>query len=590
MPLGLHLTTRLRSAVLGRRVAVWHHPSYRVPLGGVETRRGLEPRRADFVRFYALEAGLCSPAQFREPPAVAWEELGRVHTPAQLERLGTPAELARIFAVDPEEVRVDELMHMARLATGGTLQASYETLSTGEPALNLLGGFHHAGPDWGGGFCPVNDVAVAIATLRAGGFAGPVGVVDVDAHPPDGTSACLRNVAGIWQGSISGASFGPLPGVDEVRVPTGGGDDTYLAALDALLSRMPRLELCFVIAGGDVLAGDPLGAVGLSMAGTMERDRRIHRRLRGVPQVWLPGGGYSERAWEVLANVLELLCTHRITGVPRGYDPLRRQFSALAGSLETAQLGGADGGWLAGEDADSLLGGTRKGPPRLLGYYTASGVEYALFRYGVLGHVQRLGYRDVHVTLGQQGNLHTVRVVSGEGAQEQVLMDIAVERQQLQDRPVLFINWLEMMHPRAAFSAGRPQLPGQRHPGLGLAKEAAELMVQMARRLGLHGVVFRPAHLHVAFGARHRFVFADAERQGRFLALLRDTAHLPLMEASRAVEDGRVTLNGEPYAWEATPMVHWLQRNPEGTPESEAPATPPPDMAFRVQQGTGGGG
>lgn len=57
--------------------------------------------------------------------------------------------------------------------------------------MNLLGGFHHARPDVAGGFCPVNDVAVAIAAVRADGFRGRVLVLDLDAHPPDGLAACL---------------------------------------------------------------------------------------------------------------------------------------------------------------------------------------------------------------------------------------------------------------------------------------------------------------------------------------------------------------------------------------------------------------
>jgi len=67
----------------------------------------------------------------------------------------------------------------------------YHPRPVGRCALNLLGGFHHARPDVAGGFCPVNDVAVAIAAVRADGFRGRVLVLDLDAHPPDGLAACL---------------------------------------------------------------------------------------------------------------------------------------------------------------------------------------------------------------------------------------------------------------------------------------------------------------------------------------------------------------------------------------------------------------
>ncbi len=142
----------------------------------------------------------------------------------------------------------------------------------------------------------------AIATLRAEGFRGRVAVLDLDAHPPDGLAACLDADRDVWIGSLSGSDWGPLPRADETVLPPGTQDPAYLDALGALLSRMPRPRLAFVIAGGDVLAGDRLGTLGLTVAGARERDLLVASELEGVPSVWLPGGGYSDRAWHVLAG------------------------------------------------------------------------------------------------------------------------------------------------------------------------------------------------------------------------------------------------------------------------------------------------
>jgi hypothetical protein len=86
----------------------------------------------------------------------------------------------------------------------------------------------------------------------------------------------------------------------------------------------------------------------------------------------------------------------------------------------------------------------------------------------------------------------------------------------------------------------------------------AELFERIAARLGLAGVAFRPSHYHLAYAVRSRFRFLDPARQGRFEALLRDLASLPLPEATRLVEDGRVLLDGQPYCWEADEMVDLL--------------------------------
>jgi hypothetical protein len=84
-------------------------------------------------------------------------------------------------------------------------------------------------------------------------------------------------------------------------------------------------------------------------------------------------------------------------------------------------------------------------------------------------------------------------------------------------------------------------------------------------RLGLGGVVFRPAHYHTAYPARHEFAFIDPHRQGRFEALVRDLAGVSLLEATTAVDEGRVLLDGRPYVWEADEMAYWL-REPPGDP------------------------
>jgi len=106
-------------------------------------------------------------------------------------------------------------------------------------------------------------------------------------------------------------------------------------------------------------------------------------------------------------------------------------------------------------------------------------------------------------------------------------------------------------------------------PGLGMAREFGEILSRIAKRLGLAGVAFRPAHFHTAYSARHNMAFADPARQGRFEALVRDAAHLSLLQATLAVDEGRVQLNGAPYAWEADEMAYWLREVPEDPGEVE---------------------
>src|SRR5579859_6724628 len=158
----------------------WYSPDYRLPIGSVEGHLGIEPRRADLACWWLVDTRILLPDEVRRPRRARWDELLLVHHPEYLESLSRPEMLARIFAVDPSEIPVEEALRTVRLAVGGTIEAAQQALLTHAPALNLLGGFHHAAPERGGGLCAINDVAVAVAVVRKNGFDGRVVVLDLD--------------------------------------------------------------------------------------------------------------------------------------------------------------------------------------------------------------------------------------------------------------------------------------------------------------------------------------------------------------------------------------------------------------------------
>jgi len=551
------LLYRARSWLHRRDVTVWYDARYRLPLSGLESAAGMEPRRADYAMWWLRESRAVPDSSVRTPRRVSYEDLARVHSPELLESLGRPEMLGQVFAVDPSDVPVDEVMTTVRLACGATVAAARESLRTRAPALNLLGGFHHAGPSSAGGFCPVNDVAVAVAALRAGGFAGRVAVLDLDAHPPDGISACLAGDAQVWIGSLSGSDWGPLPGVDETVLAEGTTDGGYLNALGALLSRMPRPMLAFVLAGGDVLAGDRMGRLGLTLAGARERDLAVAMELEGIPSVWLPGGGYSRLSWRALAGTGMAVAAGSQEPIPDRYDPLSARFAVVSRQLSPSDL--SESGELTAEDLEEALGIRPQRQRLLLGFYTASGMEHALFRYGVFEQLERMGFRQFRVAFDTAGLGERLRLYGEADAREHLLVELILEKRRIAGADVLYVHWMSLRNPRAQFSQRRPRLPGQEVPGLGMAREAGYMVARMAVRLGLAGVVIRPAHYHMAYAARHEFAFIDPRRQGRFEALVRDVASLPLLETTTAMAEGRVRMNGEPYTWEADEMAYWLR-------------------------------
>jgi acetoin utilization deacetylase AcuC-like enzyme len=577
----------LLNRLAGSTLPVWYSPLYRLPLSGTDVTVGIHPRRADRVVCWLVDCGAVRPADVHAPARISYDELRRVHTVELLDSLGCAASLAAVFLSDPGEIVVDELLNTVRLACGGTLAAARAALQRRGPALNLLGGFHQAAPGVPGRFGPVSDIAVAVAALRAEGFAGRVVMLDLDAHPPDGLAACFEQDASAWIGSISGPDpcrpSRPLPRVDETVLPEGTGDAPYLGTLTALLGRMPRADLAFVLAGGDVLAGDGSGRLGLTLEGARRRDRAVARALRGVPSVWVPAAGYHVDAWRLVAGTGMVLASRATVPIPRGYDPLTARLSRISEDLRPDDL--AETEITAADIEDDLGLGSRRSHRLFLGYYTEAGAEHAMLRYGVLAFLRRLGYGWFRVEIGVASLGDRLRLFGQARGEEHLLIELIAQRRHLAGEEVLHVHWLSLRNPLARFTPARPRLPGQEVPGLGLAHEASDIVMLMARRLGLAGVVMCPTDYHMAYGARHGFAFVDPGRQGRFEALVRDLSGIPLLKATHAVSNDAVLLDGTPYAWEADEMALWLKPREEAG-RAEVIARERERCHFRVEEGS----
>lgn len=535
-------------------VTLFYDAIFRWPLATVESATGTEPRRADYVVWYLIASGAIARDDLLTPQRVPYADLARVHTARYLESLSSGETLAMIFAVDASDIPVDETVNTIRIACGATLDAARAALRSRAPAVNLIGGFHHAFPDKGGGLCAVNDMAVATAVLRAEGFKGRVAILDLDAHPPDGTAACFAGQEGAWIGSLSGSFWKPLDGVDETVLPAACPDEKYLKALAALLDRMPDAELTYVLAGGDVLAGDRMGRLGLTLKGARRRDLMLAERLFGRPAVFLPAGGYHRDAWKVLAGTVLALKHRSKEPIPKRFDPMRAHYSEIWRSLG---IGALDDFELRPEDLDDSLA---SGPSqlRLLGAFTAENIELIFERVGLLRHLSRMGFSGFRTAIDEASPGERFRLLGHFADEEHVLIEAVVEKKRLESSEVLYIHWMTLRNPKASFSDKRPALPGQEVPGLGLMREMGELFARMAKNLKLPAVAFRPAWYHMAYAARTHFQYLDPLHQGRFEAMVRDLHKMPLREVTLAVAQGRVRMNGLPYEWEPLEMAYWL--------------------------------
>jgi acetoin utilization deacetylase AcuC-like enzyme len=275
-----------------------------------------------------LTTKVAEPSDFVTPQPASDQDILLVHTPQYVQKLKTGTLSPR----EQQEMEIPyspELVRAFWLAAGGSILAGQHAL-TDRVAFNIGGGFHHAFPDHGEGFCMVHDVAVAIRRLQRDEKIRTAMTVDCDVHHGNGTAAIFagtrtpseplpstsaalnRAPAGKMRHAHAGDVFTislhqhnnypawkPHSSID-VDLPDGTGDDDYLAWLDNTLSsglRQFEPDLICYVAGADPYREDQLGGLALTLEGLKKRDELVFRvaKARNIPVMVTYAGGYARR-------------------------------------------------------------------------------------------------------------------------------------------------------------------------------------------------------------------------------------------------------------------------------------------------------
>lgn len=301
---------------------VVYSPDYYLPLGA----HVFPAEKYRLVHQRLLESGVITQADILSAPLAPDEDIRLVHTAAYVEKLRTGT-LSRHDEMQMEVPYSPELVEAFWLAAGGSTLAARRAL-VDRCCVNIGGGFHHAYPDHGEGFCVIHDVAVAIRVLQKEHAIKTAMVVDCDVHHGNGTAAifppaspqsvilseakdpferdarCLTATADdVFTVSLHQFNNYPAhkpPSCIDVHFADGVADDAYLWWLERVLDHtfatfQPNL-LCY-IAGADPYREDQLGGLALSIEGLKQRDLHVLRRARekNIPVMITYAGGYARR-------------------------------------------------------------------------------------------------------------------------------------------------------------------------------------------------------------------------------------------------------------------------------------------------------
>ena len=299
-------------------VPLIYSPRYNITAFGLERLHPFDSRKYGRIHDWLIRQGLRNPADFIKPnPPVTRTDLNRVHSEPYLKSLRDRHVLARILEVAPvaylPSLLTDwRVLGPMRCATGGTVLACRLALQHGV-AVNLAGGYHHAGPNKGGGFCAYADGPLALALLKDENKISSALVVDTDAHQGNGTADSIRSWSWAHILDFFEEDIFPWPKVEEdiaVPLPAGTCGAEYLMRLsDELPKALERLRPDFVLynAGSDVLRTDPLTRLMLTPEEMAERDLYVVTETRGhgIPLAMILSGGYGPLSWEAHARSIE---------------------------------------------------------------------------------------------------------------------------------------------------------------------------------------------------------------------------------------------------------------------------------------------
>lgn len=272
-----------------------YSPQYQVDIGS-----HVFPTNKYFLIYNRLlEEGIFSKKDFIFPEPAKEEDLLLVHTDDYVSKL-LEGKLSTNDIMRLELPFSQELVSGSRICVEGTIQSCRLAVKDGA-GIHIGGGFHHAYPDHGEGFCVFNDIAIGIRKVQQEALIERALVVDCDLHQGNGTAFIFAKDNSVFTFSIHQENNYPAqkpPSDMDIGLADGAGDEEYLKNLNEHIPGIIeefKPELVFYVAGADPYQNDQLGGLSLTQKGLRLRDELILNlcRSNNIPLAAALAGGYA---------------------------------------------------------------------------------------------------------------------------------------------------------------------------------------------------------------------------------------------------------------------------------------------------------
>ena len=218
-------------------ISLVYSPGYLINLGGLERMHPFDIKKYQKIHNQLVADGLVTNEKTMKPSPLTVEDLKLVHTDGYLKDLKERKKIAAyleapVLEFAPVSLETAVLNPFLR-ASGGTLLAARESLKCGI-GINIGGGYHHAMPDKGEGFCLFADVPISILKLQKEGLIKKALIIDVDVHQGNGTAVCLADDDSTLTFSMHQGNIYPIPKADsdlDIELKSGMEEGAFLKAV-----------------------------------------------------------------------------------------------------------------------------------------------------------------------------------------------------------------------------------------------------------------------------------------------------------------------------------------------------------------------
>ena len=253
------------------------------------------------VKERLLRDDVVKPEDIVEPAAASDEDVALIHHHDYIRKLQT-GKLSYLEILRMEIPYSPELVRAVWLCAGGSILAGQLAVDDAV-GVNIGGGFHHAFPDHGEGFCVLHDFAIAIRRLQKDKIIERAMTVDCDVHQGNGTAVIFGGDHTVFTLSIHQQNNYPYPKPAsdlDINLADGTEDEEYLRRLQEGLDKALEEfspDLIFYIAGADPYRYDQLGGLKLTLQGLEKRDRLVFQtaQARKIPVAVTLAGGYARQ-------------------------------------------------------------------------------------------------------------------------------------------------------------------------------------------------------------------------------------------------------------------------------------------------------